>query len=93
MLEKLIIKNLAIIEDVEIKFHQNQTALTGETGAGKSLIIDSLKLIFGARADSDLIRFKEEEAIIKAIFNIEGKEYIIERWISRKDKNKILINN
>lgn len=93
MLEKLIIKNLAIIEDVEIKFHQNQTALTGETGAGKSLIIDSLKLIFGARADSDLIRFKEEEAIIKAIFNIDDEEYIIERWISRKDKNKILINN
>ncbi len=93
MLKKLIIKNLAIIEDVEIKFHENQTALTGETGAGKSLIIDSLKLIFGARADSDLIRYKESEAIIKAIFNIEGKEYIIERWISRKDKNKILINN
>ena len=93
MLEKLIIKNLAIIEDVEITFDKHQTALTGETGAGKSLIIDSLKLIFGARADSDLIRYKEDEAIIKAFFCIDNKPCVIERWISRKDRNKILIND
>lgn len=93
MLEKLIIKNLAIIEDIEIEFHPNQTALTGETGAGKSLIIDSLKLIFGARADSDLIRHQAEESVIKAFFNIDGKAYVIERWISKKERNKILIND
>lgn len=93
MLEKLIIKNLAIIEDITITFDKHQTALTGETGAGNSLIIDSLKLIFGARADSDLIRYKEDEAIIQAFFKFDDEDLLIERWISRKDRNKILINN
>ena len=57
MLKSLTIKNLAIIEDITIDFSSGLTCLTGETGAGKSLLIDSLNLIFGKRADSDLIRF------------------------------------
>lgn len=92
MLQKLFIKNLAIIEDIELVFHAKQTALTGETGAGKSLVIDSLKLIFGARADTDLIRYKEDEAMVKAYFLINGTPLIIERWISRKDRNRVFIN-
>ncbi len=107
MLQQIKINNLAIIEDLEINFDSNFTALTGATGAGKSLVIDSLKLIFGKRADSDYIRFDKDEAIIKAVFsnlNIDVKDYlktlqitndkiIIERWISKKDRNKILIND
>ena len=107
MLQKIKIKNLAIIEDLEINFTSSFTALTGATGAGKSLIIDSLKLIFGKRADSDFIRHNEEEAVVIAHFtnlNEEVKEYLktlsifdnyltIERWISKKDRNKILIND
>lgn len=106
MLQKIKIKNLAIIEDLEINFTSPFTALTGATGAGKSLVIDSLKLIFGKRADSDYIRYNEDEAIVTAQFsnlNEEVKEYLkslsifddslkIERWISKKDRNKILIN-
>lgn len=107
MLQKIKIKNLAIIEDLEINFTSPFTALTGATGAGKSLVIDSLKLIFGKRADSDYIRYNEDEAIITAQFanlNEEVKEYLktlsvfedsltIERWISKKDRNRILIND
>ncbi len=107
MLKKIRIQNLAIIEDIEIEFNSNFTALTGATGAGKSLVIDSLKLIFGKRADSDYIRHGEDEAIVSAYFSnlnehviaylktlgIQSDELIIERWISRKDRNKILVNN
>lgn len=106
MLEKIKIKNLAIIEDLEIDFNKNFTALTGATGAGKSLVIDSLKLIFGKRADSDYIRYDEDEATVTAVFNNlnkEVKDYLttlsipfeklkIERTISKKDRNKITIN-
>lgn len=107
MLKQINIKNLAIIEDVELSFSNDFTALTGATGAGKSLLIDSLKLIFGKRADNDLIRYNEEEATITAVFqrlntqvkdylslmDIEGDEIIIERVLSRNKQNKILINN
>ncbi len=107
MLKQIKIQNLAIIEDVVIDFNTNFTVLTGATGAGKSLVIDSLKLIFGKRADSDYIRYQEDEAVIEAVFvnlNQKAKKYlaslmishdklVIKRWISRKDKNKILINN
>lgn len=107
MLNKIRIKNLAIIEDIEIEFNSNFTALTGATGAGKSLVIDSLKLIFGKRADSDYIRYGEDEAVVVAYFsnlNSRVKEYlkslstnteslIVERWISKTDRNKVLINN
>lgn len=106
MLKKIKIENLAIIENLEIEFNKNFTALTGATGAGKSLVIDSLKLIFGKRADSDYIRHDEDEAIVLATFeklNNDVKNYLkklsisdntlkIERTISKKDRNKITVN-
>jgi len=106
MLNKLVIKNLAIIEDAEISFSPFFNALTGATGAGKSLVIDSLKLIFGKRADSDLIRYGSDEASVCATFthlndktrdylkslDIESDSLSILRVISRKDKNMVVIN-
>ena len=50
MLKKLVVKNFAILEDIEIDFYDGLTILTGETGAGKSLIIDSISLLLGERA-------------------------------------------
>ena len=68
MLLELSVKNFAIIEDLTLKFNNNMTVLTGETGAGKSLIIDTISLLLGARADSDMIRYNESKAIVKGIF-------------------------
>ncbi len=68
MLLELSVKNFAIIEDLTLKFNDGMTVLTGETGAGKSLIIDTISLLLGARADSDMIRYNEKKAIIKGVF-------------------------
>ena len=68
MLKRLSIQNLAIIENVEISFDEGFTVLTGESGAGKSLVIDSLSLLLGGRASSELIRQGQEKAIIKGEF-------------------------
>ncbi len=56
MLRELRIKNLAIIDDLRVRFDSGLNVLTGETGAGKSIIVDSLSLALGSRAQSDLIR-------------------------------------
>lgn len=68
MLLSLQVKNFAIIDNIKIDFKEGMTVLTGETGAGKSLIIDAIGLLFGKRASSELVRFKEKKAIIEGIF-------------------------
>ena len=106
MLKRLSISNLAIIENVDVSFEDGFTVLTGETGAGKSLLIDSLALLLGERASSELIRQGEEKATIRGVFEIDNKklaailakmdvptseEITIERTIS-KSKNAIRLN-
>ena len=68
MLERLNVKNFAIIEDIDISFKEGLTVLTGETGAGKSLIIDSIDLLLGERASVEMIRNGEEKAQITGTF-------------------------
>ncbi len=68
MLTHLIIRNFAIIEHLEIPFKNGFTVLTGETGAGKSIIIDALNLLLGGRALTDVIRTDEESAVVEGVF-------------------------
>ena len=68
MLRSLHIENIAVIKDAEIEFHRGFTALTGETGAGKSMIIDGLDLLMGGRASKELIRTGAERASVSAMF-------------------------
>lgn len=68
MLMALKIKDFAIIDDVEIEFKEGMTVLTGETGSGKSIIIDAIGLILGERAQSEMVRFDKEKAIIEGLF-------------------------
>ena len=69
MLTKLKVSNFAIIEDIELEFNNGLTVLTGETGAGKSLIIDCISLLRGERAASEMIRQGEEKATVIGVFD------------------------
>lgn len=69
MIVSLNVKNFAIIDNILIDFSLGMTALTGSTGAGKSLIIDAIGLLFGDRASNDLVRHNETKAIIEGVFD------------------------
>jgi len=105
MLGSLRIKNLATIEDLEIHFQAGFTILTGETGAGKSIIIDGIKLVLGDKATADLIRTGKTEATVEAVFRLpqlkgvppelaageEGGVYI-QRHITQEGTGKAYLN-
>ncbi len=74
MLKTLYVKNFAIIEDLKVEFDDLMTVLTGETGAGKSLIIDTISLLLGSRASKDMIRYKESKATIEGVFDYQNKQ-------------------
>ncbi len=109
MLSELTIKNFAIIDDIQIQFQDSLTVLTGETGAGKSIIIEAVNLILGSRASHDLIRTGHESAELEAFFDIkpdsdqarlmteQGIDHeeglMIRRVISSKGKHKVYINS
>jgi DNA repair protein RecN (Recombination protein N) len=108
MLTELIIRNIAIIEELHLCFGGGLSVLTGETGAGKSIIIDAVSLLMGGRASSDLIRTGAEEAVVEAVLDLsevsaiqkeigeagfdESSELFIKRIVSRTGKNRIFIN-
>ena len=84
MLVSLSVKNFAIIDNIQVAFKDKMTVLTGETGAGKSLIIDAIGLLFGKRASSEMIRSGEDKATIEGTFsNYDDhiKEYLSELGI------------
>ena len=87
MLSLLHIENIAVIECADISFDAGFNVLTGETGAGKSIIIDSVGLIIGARASRELIRGGEGKAMVSALFENISEEAIIS-WIPRSKKAK-----
>lgn len=109
MLVELRIKNFAIIDALSVAFCPGLNIFTGETGAGKSIVIDALALILGDRASNDLIRSSEEEAHVEALFDAHGNkavegalkeaglEYseslVIKRVIQRTGRNRIYINH
>lgn len=72
MLSSLRIKHLALVEDLTLEFREGFTVLTGETGAGKSLLVDALALLVGARGDSETVRTGEDRATVEAVVEGEG---------------------
>ena len=108
MLQELSIRNFAIIDDLKISFSDGLTILSGETGAGKSIIINAVNLLLGSRATAKLIRTDKETAELEALFQIAnqspiaeimaengydpGEGLLIRRIISRKNRHRIYIN-
>ncbi|WP_248705777.1 DNA repair protein RecN [Convivina praedatoris] len=74
MLTELIIENFAIIDKVDLKLDEGMTVLTGETGAGKSIIIDALSMLVGGRANSGMIRLGAQKAVLQAIFDLNNPD-------------------
>lgn len=89
MLKSLDVHNFAIIEDIHIDFKDGLTVLTGETGAGKSLIIDTISLLLGQRADTDMIRYGEKKASILGVFSYENEKIdaLLERFSIPKQQD------
>lgn len=77
MLKTLKISNIALIENLEINFENGFTVLTGETGAGKSIIIDALNFVLGERADKSLIRTGETQAKVQGLFSVQESPEIL----------------
>ena len=74
MLQSLHVKNLALIDEIEVTLGEGLNILTGETGAGKSIIIGSINLALGAKADKDMIRTGAEYALVELVFTVEGQQ-------------------
>lgn len=108
MLTELNIRNFAIIDELKIAFDGGLNVISGETGAGKSIIIGAVGLLLGDRANTDMIRSFEDAAVVEALFNIRSydglqkkvsemgfgnsDELIVRRVISRSGKNRVYIN-
>ncbi|OFW47089.1 MAG: DNA repair protein RecN [Acidobacteria bacterium RIFCSPLOWO2_12_FULL_67_14b] len=93
MIRYLAIRNLAVIESVAVDFEQSFNILTGETGAGKSILVEAVGLLLGGRATSDLIRTGEDIATVEAIFESpEGGELIVRREITSQGRSRAFIN-
>jgi len=108
MLRELKIENLAIIDELDIEFDKGFIVLTGETGAGKSIILSGINLLIGEKASVDMIRDGEENLVAQGVFDvdeeqkkalevmgidIDGEEIIIRRSYSRSGKARAFVNN
>ena len=76
MLLEISIKNFAIIEEISLNFEKGMTVLTGETGAGKSIIIDAMNMMLGSRATTDVIRHGAPKAEIEGLFTVENNRHL-----------------
>ena len=109
MLKSIVIKNYALIDELTIQFSGGLVIITGETGAGKSIIIDALGLVIGERASTEVVRAGMEKAIVEGTFDITGNkklhtflgendiefadELIVRREISTKGTTRCLVND
>ena len=93
MISHIRIKDFAIIETVELEFYEGLNIITGETGAGKSIIIEAVSLALGSRADTAFIRSGKDKSVVQMIADLDGEEYIITRELSANGKNVCRIND
>lgn len=101
MIRQLKVSNFALIDDLDMTFESGLTALTGETGAGKSIILESLHLLFGKRSDAQMIRYGENQALVTGVFDLPDhvssfynypKQIEITRQIDKSGRHQMKIN-
>lgn len=92
MITHISIRDFAIIENVEIDFHEGLNIITGETGAGKSIVIEAVSLALGSRADTAFVRSGKEKAVVQLVGDLMGQEYVITREVNTSGKNLCKVN-
>jgi DNA repair protein RecN (Recombination protein N) len=91
VLEELHVRNLALIEEAWLEFGPGMTALTGETGAGKTALLGALKLLLGERADSGFVRAGATEALVEGCFTSAGEEVLVKRRVGADGRSRCAI--
>src|SRR5580693_5146243 len=108
MLHDLVIEDYAVVDRLRVRFHTGLHLLTGETGSGKSIVVDALGLLLGGRASADMIRSGKERARVSGVFEIcqsgrkileqagfdaEDCELLLDREIQSNGKSRVYVNN
>jgi DNA repair protein RecN (Recombination protein N) len=92
MLRYLTIRNLAVIDEIEVEFQAGLNVLTGETGAGKSILVEAVGLLLGGRASSELVRTGTEAARAQALFDRDGVEVIVRREVTSQGRSRAFVD-
>jgi len=92
MLRFLRITHLAVIDAAEVEFGAGLNVLTGETGAGKSILVEAVGLLLGGRASADMVRTGEDLATVEAIFETGGEELLVRREITSQGRSRAFVN-
>jgi DNA repair protein RecN (Recombination protein N) len=92
MLRYLTIRNLAVIDEIEVEFEAGLNVLTGETGAGKSILVEAVGLLLGGRASSELVRTGTDAARAQALFDPAGTEVIVRREVTSQGRSRAFVD-
>ena len=92
MIKHISIENFAVIEKAEIDFDEGFSVITGETGSGKSVVIEAISLALGSRADSSFVRHGADKAVVQLAADLDGEEVAIRREISASGRNLCRLN-
>ena len=92
MLDELRVRELGVIEDVDIIFESGLTAITGETGAGKTLVVEALELLVGGRGDGGIVRLGADEATVEGRFTNGDLDVVLSRSVPRSGRSRALVD-
>src|SRR5574344_1171070 len=95
MLSKLTISNYALIDTLDISFPEQLIIITGQTGAGKSILLGALSLLLGSKADADVICDKTRNCVVEAVFSsaTSSEDWIIRRVVTPQGRSRAFIND
>ncbi len=92
MLHELAVTNLGVIDELTLDIPRGMIALTGETGAGKTLLVDAINLLMGGRADPGLVRPGADEAVVDGRFELAGEEFVLSRVVAAAGRSRAYVN-
>ena len=92
MLTELVVSNLGVVTELSAEFDKGMTALTGETGAGKTLVVEAIDLLVGGRADGGMVRHGTDQALIEGRFELADDEVVLRRVVPREGRSRAYVN-